>query len=514
MPRTKKVEKTGSVDVSASRWPMGAIGFEGLYSIQGQILEEARKELRWPDSVRTYQRMSYDPIIGGSNNLIDTMINKVPWTFKAPKNASAEVERATEFLNWCMNNMEGQTWMDFIGEVGSYRIYGYHVAEKVMKSVNYGKWKGKFKWKKLATRSQGTIREWLWSDDKRELKGIRQDLSRVTADARFRFTEKTPTDMTNIVIPRNKFMLFRYGAKKDNPEGHSPLIKCYIPWKEKQIIENYELIGIGKDLSGVVKIGVDVNYMNKAAANPAGIEARNIEEMKRQAADLHAGEKSFVVVPIATDQNGNKLFEFSLMGIEGTGKQFDTDIIIRRKQGEILMAYLTDVLRLGSESHGSFSLADAKTSLLGHSIEYHLGIIADVINTDLVPQTLALNGWFFEDEEMPKITFGDIETVDLDVLSKFIQRVVSVGAISVDKELDKSLREQAKLPVPEYKDPIPKEFVPSTGSKAGEGMKTAGPGTSKSPLGGDKSVANNENAMTKSTLPEHILKQIEEEMNE
>lgn len=514
MARKTKIDKLGSEDVPISRWPIGAIGYEGLYSVQGQILEEAKKELRWPNSVKTFQQMSYDPIIGGSINLIDTMINKVSWEFKAKEGASDESKKAAEFLNWCMRNMEGQTWAEFIGEVGSYRTFGYHVAEKIMASVPAGKYAGKFKWKKLATRAQITIKEWLWSEDKRKLVGLKQDLTRVSNDGRFKIGVKNGTvNLTDIVIPRNKFMLFRYGTKKDSPEGHSPLTKCYKPWKEKGLVEDYELIGVAKDLSGIAKIGVDVNYLNKANANPAGPEAANVEYLKKQGASLHQGEQSFVLVPLAYDDKGKELFTFSLLGVEGNGKQFDTDVIVKRKQGEILMAYLTDVLRLGNESHGSFSLADAKTTLLGHSIEYHLNIIKDVIEADLIPYTLAVNGFFLNEEDMPTIEYSDIETTDLDVLSKFIQRVVSVGAMSVDKELDQSLRESAKLPVAKYQEAIPDGFLPVAQSKAGLGMATAGPGTSKRPGGGDRSTSNNENSMSKS-LSDETLEQIKREMNE
>lgn len=124
------------------------------------------------------------------------------------------------------------------------------------------------------------------------------------------------------------------------------------------------------------------------------------------------------------------------------------------------------------------------------SIESYLKTICDVINRELIPQTLALNGWKFSDEEMPKLVYGDLDDRDLDDLGKFIQRVVSVNSISVDKTLDSALRKIAKLPAPDYDNPMPSN---DTDSRAGDGYKTAGEGTSDS-ISDDASVGNTENA--------------------
>lgn len=215
------------------------IGYTGLSAVNGRVYEELRVELTYPENITTYKKMAMDPIIKAANNVLDVMISRVPWTFEVPKDAPQESKDAASYLNWCMNNMaQGHTWRSTIEEIGSYRIYGYHVAEKVYEKVKTGKYAGRYKWKKLATRSQDTIDKWLFTDDGRTLTGLEQNL----ANNVFRPIKLTNTSTGTITIPRNKFLHFKYGSRRENPEGDSPLKGAYIPWKLKLIIEEYEVV--------------------------------------------------------------------------------------------------------------------------------------------------------------------------------------------------------------------------------------------------------------------------------
>lgn len=450
---------------------MGPIGYSGLKSVQGYIYEEARKELRWPDSVRTFKKMSYDPTIRSALNMIDLMIDRIEWTYEAPEGASAEVVAATKFLNWNIKNLVGQTWREAIHEAGSYRVYGFHVAEKEYKRVTKGEHAGRMQLAKLSTRSQDTLGEWWWSDDGRELLGVKQDLTRI-GSARF-----ITTPQTSIPIPRKKFMLFRFDPQRGNPEGNSPMKGAYIPWKEKSVVEDFEVVGVSKDLGGILNIGIDADVLAKAASNPASQEALLLQQMEKNAMRMTAGELSYLITPIAYTDSGKELFNFKLLGVEGGGKQYSTDEIIRRKQNDILTVFSADVLRMGQDQMGSFALSSNKTSMLANSIEHHLSLIQEVINTDLVPQLLALNGWFFEEDEMPAIKYSDLEKRDLEVLGTFVQKCVASGAMSASKNLDNFLRETAEIPENSYEadEAIPEEFGSKTRSRSSDGLASGMP---------------------------------------
>ena len=154
---------------------------------------------------------------------------------------------------------------------------------------------------------------------------------------------------------------------------------------------------------------------------------------------------------------------------------------------------MADLLKVGQDAAGSYALSDSKNNILALTLESYLNTIADVINRDLVPQTLAVNGWKFSDKEMPRLTFGKIEDRDLDDLGKFVQRVMAVGAMSADKNLDKALRDISNLPCPNYDEPMPDNE--GNTSRSGDGMSEGLPnGTGDASEGGDDSVGNTENA--------------------
>lgn len=468
------------------------VGYTGLSQVNGRIYEEIRNELTYPNNIITYKKMAADPIIKSANNILDIMISRVEWNFKTNQDSSQESKDAAEYLNWCMKNLsDGHTWKSTIEEISSYRIYGFHIAEKIYERVKKGKYSGKYKWKKLATRSQDTVDKWLYSDDGRNLLGIEQNLSYILHRTKGK-------QVGSVEIPKNKFLHFRYGTRRDNPEGDSPLKGCYIPWKYKTLIEEYEAVGIAKDLGGVPVIGIDVEMLSKAQQDPNGPEASIVSQLHQSAASLHAGDKTFITVPVAYTDTGKELFTFDLVGINGGGKQYNTNDIIQRKQNEIFWIYLADVLKLGTDSHGSFALADSKNVLLAFAIDHHLQLISDVINKDLVPQTLALNGIYLDEEDMPFISYGDLDEVDLDNFSKLIQRIASTGYLPKTKEIINEILDKAGFDFRIDSNTSEEDFInmfPDSKSRSGDGMKTPFEGTSEG--GGettDSSIANTENA--------------------
>ena len=415
-------------------------GWLGLSVSSGNIYEDKRADFKFPQSIKTFDYMRQDPVIAAANNIIDIMICKVDWSFYVPDNATLKEKAARDFLNWCMNNME-HTWKYFIEEVGSYRIYGFSVFEKIYREVKYGKYSGKFSWKKLPIRSQNTIHEWVFDDNKRNLLGFRQSLEGLDN------IYKIKTDEYGLIyLPCEKIILFSYKGRKGNPEGHSPLKDCYQPWTYKKTIESYEAVGVAKDLGGVPVLGVDATWLAKAQENSSSSEGQVLATLTEYMQNLHAGEQTYMILPIAYNDIGKELFTFELIGVDGGGKQYNTRDIINGKQLEILMLYLADILNLGHTSSGSLALAENKQNLLSYGIEYHLGFIKDVIDFQLIPQTLRVNGWGdLPFERMPKLTHTDLEEEDIDQLGKFIQRIASVNFLPRTKEVVNEILSKGKI---------------------------------------------------------------------
>lgn len=481
-----------NLDEKTSRVRMGNVGRVGLARINGLIYEESKTDLQWPQSNSTFKRMSYDSAVAAANNVIDVYIGSVPWHFTVRDDAPQKAKDAADFLNYCKDNMKGQTWREAINEFGSFKIYGYHVAEKVFTTVEDGKWKGKKSWRKLSTRSQDTFKEWEWQDD--ELSAFIQDIGLIGN------VDLKPGESSKKSIPRNKFMLFTYNKRRENPQGTSPLISCYIPYKYKTFYEEQLATGVLKDLSGIVDIGIEAGYLAKAMEDPSSFEGQTVASLERQAELLHAGETTYLKRPIVYDDTGKPLFEFKLLGIQGTSKGFDLLKVIESYEKKILTAYLADVLVMGQDTVGSYSLADSKTNLMAMGIDHHLRLIAEVVNNDLVPQTLAMNGWNLDSGDLPYITYGDLEEEDIDTFSKAIQRIGAVNFLPRTQSVVSTIMERIGMTteaaeVRKLSEEDFEELFTDNETGAGEGMAEGlNNGTGNSSEGGDDSVGNNENS--------------------
>jgi len=238
-------------DSTPPRLRMGETSTVGLKVSNDRIYEEMKSELRWPQVITTYKQMGYDATIASAIGLFEMMIARVDWDVEAPLDATEEQKKKAKFIAQCKDDME-HTWMNFIQEVSSYLTYGFSVHEKVYRrrlKADGSKYDdGLIGWKKLPVRSQDTIEKFLFSNDGRDVVGVQQDLSASYDLNRFR---NILASSNKIEIPRKKFMLFRTNPKRNNPEGNSPLKKCYFAWKYRSTIEEQEAIGISRDMVGM-----------------------------------------------------------------------------------------------------------------------------------------------------------------------------------------------------------------------------------------------------------------------
>jgi len=147
---------------------------------------------------------------------------------------------------------------------------------------------------------------------------------------------------------------------------------------------------------------------------------------------------------------------------------------------------------MGQSATGSFALGAIKNSLSGMYAERLVAGMVETIQNDLIKQTYELNRW--PTDRMGTLEVEGIDTVDTETFSKLIQRAASVGLVEVDRALLNAVRKEIGI------DPLPEDMPPQTdilsmsSSRAGDGMQTAGNGTSKTPSGEDTSSSNLENS--------------------
>lgn len=472
---------------------LGEQGVLGLKTSNGRILEEVQKKFRYPDFITTVNEMRNNPTVGAAMNVYRMMISRVKWNVQPPKGADEKAIARADAVRTMMYDME-HSWGEFIESVIPYLEYGFGISEKVMRrrlKRNGSKHNdGLVGLKKLAPRSQDTIVKWLWSDDGADLVGVEQTIRNLENPTRY--INRVTADSGNIQIPREKFLLFTASTTKGNPEGNSIYKNIYLAFKQLSLLQDQELVGVAKDVQGILKIEIPPRYLD---VNASTEDKAVVTAFQSIIDNYNAGTQRGLLVPNMIDPESKlSLFNYSLMESKGSAK-YDTEGIIRRLQGDILSALSVDILKLGAEGSGSFSLAESKSSVLALAIDYRLREIATVLNQDLMRTIYEMNGW--DTADMASFIYSDIEEVSLEEFSKAIQRIFSTSAIEVDRPVMNRVREVLGVPLKPEDEEVDKDMLPSSiagaASAASKGMAvgTTGDGTSKGGGSGEDRSANN-----------------------
>lgn len=478
---------------SLKRMNLNQVALPSLATVLGRITEEARTELVFPANVTTFNKMMLETNVATAVNVFQMMISRVPWKVAAPTKSSQEEKDRAKLLNANMHQLK-RPWAEYINEALSILQYGFCPIEKVYQKDLTIDGKTFIGWKHFPVISQVSVKNWFFDDKTGTLEGLKQDISNLRdRNPLTAGTSQGGLPSNEKEIGSYKFLLFRHNPKRDNPEGNSPLKQCYITWKYLSIIEEFEVIGVTKDLGGVVVFDVPQEVMVEAAADPTSWQATFITDLEKKAAAITAGDQSYLIMPKVYDDKGNPLYDFKLQGVEGGGKQYNTNELAMRHSKKILMSFFADVLSLGSDTDGSYSLADSKTSLMSMGIEAVLENLKRTLNHDLMRQTYELNGWSYDPLASAGFEYGDLEEEDLEALSGFIQRTMAVGAMRPTSDLEDKLR--GLLDLDPMKEAKPEILETENISRAGDGMNSGmGNGVGKSTSkGSDRSKSNKEN---------------------
>lgn len=485
--RKKAIEKAVSPLDQPERFRLGEMGSLGLRTFSGVTQDELKAELNWPRSINTFRDMSYHSAVNAPLTLFENIISKATWTYKPPADATEEEKEQAKIINQMMQDME-QPWSEFIRDVLSSNIFGFSVHEKVFRKrlkVNGSLYDdGIIGWKKLPIRVQESISKFIFSEDGNEIIGVQQNLSAIN-DIYNRFSKRS-----NLInIPRSKFLLFRTGKHRGDPFGKSPLRDAYLAWRFLTALEELEATGVAKDLNGLPVLMLPAQYL--AADAPPEVQAirQYYEGVMR---NLQMNEQSAVILPQVIDpESRTPMFKLDLLSVDGK-KNFDISKIKEYYKNLIFTSLFSDVLTLGQSSTGSFALGSIKNSLSGAYAERLISNIAEVIQNDLIRQTYEINSW--PTDRMGKLDFDNLDNTDIESLSKYLQRVASVGLLEKDRAVLNAVRQGIGIdPLPEDLPPQQDLLTPET-SRSGDGMVTPGEGTATNVSGQDTTSNNLENA--------------------
>lgn len=398
---------------------MGEIGRTGLRQWQGIMDEEWMPALRsWEQRRKVYREMvDNDPTVGALLYLFKYTNRQIQWFVDGEDD-----DPRTEFLQKCKDDLK-PSWPDFISDVTATVLpWGFAPYEIVYTQRE----DGQIGWEKFASRHPDTLDRWLYAkNNPNKLLGMRQ---------------LAAPDYKTIDLPLEKLLLFRTESVKDSPEGRSILRNAYRPWYLKKHIEQIEAIGLERDLTGLCVVWGPPECLDPGAGSEWG---RVGDRLKSIATNVKRDEQQGVVMPLAFDDNGNKLYDISLLASPGQHSQ-DSNLIVGRYDRAILMSALADFILVGHEKVGSFSLNSTKTNLWSVADGALLDQIDTVLNNDAIPRLLELNG--MDTEDAPKFKHGDIEIPDMTEIAALMTSVAGAGMpLFPDFELENRVRQLLNL---------------------------------------------------------------------
>lgn len=403
------------------------LGSSGLRRSGGTITEEFLANLQGVKGFKVYREMrDNDPVIGAMLYAIDKVITRLEWHIEG------EDERTTEFVQECLDDMS-DSWDATLQNILSMLVYGWSFHEVVYKirggMTDDPKTNSRFKdhrigWRKWPVRAQETLQEWM-IDERGGIQGM---------------VQIDPSGGGLHRIPIEKALLFRTTTNRNNPEGYSLLRNAYRPWFYKRRIEEIEAVGIERDLAGLPMAFVPPEYLMNTATPAQKAVLNSITEIVQ---NVKRNEQEGIVFPAAYDEQGNRVFDLTLLSASGA-RQFDTGAVIQRYDQRVAMSLLSDFLLLGSDRVGSFALGTAKIDLWTLAVDSIAKTIAEVVNQYAIPRLLKLNA--MRTDRMPRLTYGQVSSVELTEVADYVSKLVGVGAIMPDPNLEEHLRRLGDLP--------------------------------------------------------------------
>ena len=415
------------------------LGATGLWRTGGFVIDDILPQLRGKQAQIAYRDMAEnDPIIGSILFAIERVILQVDWRVDPHDDPNGgtptdEDRAAAAFVQECIDDMS-HSWHELMIAICSFLTYGWSYFEIVYKQRKGPDQKdpskrskftdNKIGWRKIVMRAQDSL--WQWQFD--ESGGIKA------------MVQRDPTTGRLNVIPIEKALLFRTTAARGNPEGRSIMRSAFKAWYYKRRIEEFEAVGVERDLAGLPVGYVPAEWMSATAT---AAEKASFYAMERIVRGVKRNEQEGIILPMMFDENGKQMVDFKLLN-SGGSRQFQTGAIIDRYNNQIAMTCLADFIMLGHESVGSFALGASKVDLFMAAVESWVRLIAETFNSHAIPRLMALNG--FNTARCPSLTYGQVNAIDLNELGGYLSNLTSAQLLTPDNNLEEYLREIAGLP--------------------------------------------------------------------
>lgn len=400
------------VRADAPRNAAGYMSDQFLYGATGQDLMESVPALAWPESIRTYHAMRFDPKIAGVLAAYTLPLRDADWVLN-PKGCRDEV------VEWCAGALgldilgddsgpgpfvrRGVQWDDHLRLALLHLIYGF------MPFAFAGEWVGdpmRYKLTTLAERMPQTI--------------TRIDVNRDgSLNEIYQFGEQNG-------IPASQLVWYVHNREGANWVGQSMLRPAYPPWLIK-----HEMWRVMATSSRRFGMGVPT-----VEAPPGGTPAQ-VTEAARLAASMRVGDQAGMGLPSG--------FIAKLIGI--TGSVPDTLDFTRYLDQQIAESVLAGLLNLDASPNGSRALGETMLGLLRMSwgaTAREIILPANHLLADIVDWSWG------EDEPVPSIQCINLAKPEL--TAEALKLLMDAGAVKYDPALEAAARDLHQLP------PIDEEY--------------------------------------------------------
>ena len=385
--------------------------------------DEETPELRWPESVKVYGRMSKDAQVLSVSSAVSLPIRSTGW-YVEPNGADKEiVSFVAEDIGLPVRGMEIEppirtrdrfSFEEHLDVLLDFLLYGHAAFEQVYRLDE----SGKAHLRKLAERPQWTISDWKIANDGGLVAIEQYPLGQIQPD----------------LIPVDRLVVYANRKRGGAWVGHSILRAAYKPWLLKDLTLRIQAQVADRNGLGVptfIAPPVPTGIVGDAADQ--WIDAQ-IAAGKALTEGLRAGDNAGAAVA-----NGATLESRGVVG-----SLPDLDKQIRYYDEQIARACLANFLSLGGEnSRGSYALGETFENFFQQSLQATAQAIATTFNQHVVEDLVDIN--WGPGTRAPKVVCDDIGSRH-PVTAQAVYQLVSCGALLPEPALEEYLRTTYGLP--------------------------------------------------------------------
>ena len=330
-----------------------------------------------------------------------------------------------EFLEYNMATLVGQSPRSIGRSCGEMIAHGWAPHEMAFHKIEDGEYPDMFTLKKLVyihPLSLDQARPWDVANGGSRVTYLRQSSASYVGSG-------TGLSLGNSLawkgireIDMRRVAVAAYCATESQPNGISPLDAAFVPWKEKQLLQDYMLIGVTRDFAGTPVLRIPSEILEAAESDPNGQEAQQLAALTEGMQLMHSGDATYIILPSDSQaDNGSgtlRDYDIDFKGVDGGGKNFNITEIIEQKKKAIHNVLSTRHLISGENGSSSYNLHEGQAGSAALVADRDNMIIDEMWNKVIFPKLLRLNDWKVKAADMPRWEHGAVQPISYDEKGK------------------------------------------------------------------------------------------------